>query len=200
MQSLTVHQARFRGHGGTALTFGIRSDTLGFLRGTTTAEYDAAGYLHTHADREMLHQLSTPAVTGGTLEAISAAIDNRRINRSVLISHVGRTTERDSLPQAVDYLVRLEGVQTALVFGIVEDTIHISGRSPDARVHVGDVLRDAFGNVGSGGGHHDVAGAQIPLGIFADYDSDDDRLLEILEQIITARLVSELNLPDETED
>jgi nanoRNase/pAp phosphatase (c-di-AMP/oligoRNAs hydrolase) len=119
----------------TALLFAIRSDTLDFLRGATPEEYEAAGYLHDYADQEMLRQLSTPSITGGTLDAISSAIDNRRAIDAVLISHVGRTSERDALPQAVDYLVRLEGVQTAFVFGIVNGAIHISARSPDPRVH-----------------------------------------------------------------
>ncbi|MDX1745885.1 MAG: bifunctional oligoribonuclease/PAP phosphatase NrnA [Halobacteriales archaeon] len=184
----------------TALLFAIRSDTLGFLRGVTRAEYDAAGFLHDSADHAMIRQLSSPSVTGGTLDAISTAIDNRRTNGSVLISHVGRTNERDSLPQAVDYLVRLEGVQTAIVFGLVRDAVHISARSPDPRVHVGNVLHEAFADVGSGGGHHDVAGGEIPLGIFADFTDDDERLLEIVEQIITARLVAELNLTEEAEE
>ena len=183
----------------TALLFAIRSDTLDFLRGATSVEYDAAGYLHDHVDQEMIRQFSTPSVTGGTLDAISAAIDNRRTNGAVLLSHVGRTGERDSLPQAVDYLVRLEGVETAIVFGLVGDAVHISARSPDPRVHVGDVLHGAFDDVGSGGGHHDAAGGEIPLGIFADYTSDDRRLLDIIERVITARLVAELNLSDETE-
>ena len=184
----------------TALLFAIRSDTLDFLRGATSEEYDAAGHLHEYADQEMLRQLSTPSITGGTLDAISAAIDNRQTTEAVLISHVGRTTERDALPQAVDYLVRLEGVQTAIVFGIVDDAVQISARSPDPRVHAGNVLNEAFGDVGSGGGHHDVAGGEIPLGIVADFTSDDAQLLDILEEIITARLVAELNLSEETEE
>lgn len=184
----------------TALLFAIRSDTLDFLRGATHEEYDAAGYLHEYADQEMIQQLSTPSVSGGTLDAISTAIDNRRINGAVLISHVGRTTERDALPQAVDYLVKLEGVQTAIVFGLVHDAIHISARSPDARVNVGNILNETFEDVGSGGGHYNVAGGEIPLGIFADYTSDDAQLLEIIEQIITARLFEKLNLSEETEE
>ena len=180
----------------TALLFAIRSDTLDFLRGATSEEYDASGYLHEYADQEMVRQLSSPSVSGGTLDAISTAIDNRIINGAVLISHVGRTTERDALPQAVDYLVRLEGVQTAIVFGLVNDAIQISARSPDARVNVGDVLDEAFEDVGSGGGHQDVAGGEIPLGLFADYTSDDAQLLDIVEQIITTRLFAELNLSE----
>lgn len=184
----------------TALLFAIRSDTLDFLRGATDGEYEAAGHLHEYADQEMLRQLSTPSVSGGTLDAISTAIDNRTIQQAVLISHVGRTTERDALPQAVDYLVRLEGVQTAIVFGLVDDAIHISARSPDARVNAGRILHKAFKDVGSGGGHHDVAGGEIPLGIFADYRSDDAQLLEMVEETITARLVAELNLSEKTNE
>ncbi|WP_277555622.1 DHH family phosphoesterase [Halobaculum limi] len=184
----------------TALLFAIRSDTLDFLRGATAAEYDAAEFLHEYADYEMIRQLSTPSVTGGTVDAISTAIDNRRTYGAVLLSHVGRTTERDAIPQAVDYLVRLEGVETAIVFGVVRGTVQISARSPDARVHVGNVLRTAFEDVGSCGGHHDMAGGEIPLGILGDYESDDDQLLEILEEVITARLFAELNLSDGSGD
>jgi len=50
--------------------------------------------------------------------------------------------------------------------------------------------------VGSAGGHNDVAGGEIPLGIFADYTTDDKQLLEIVDRVVTARLFSELDLPD----
>ncbi|QSG09077.1 DHH family phosphoesterase [Halapricum desulfuricans] len=183
----------------TALMIAIRSDTIDFLRGATRAEYEAAGFLQEDVDEEMIRQISSPSVSGATLDAISTAIDNRMTRGAILISHVGRTSERDSLPQAVDYLARLEGVQTAIVFGIVEDTIHVSARSPDPRVHVGNLLRDAFEDVGSGGGHHDVAGGQIPLGIFADYTTDDEQLLDIVERVITDRLSVELNISEDEE-
>jgi len=180
----------------TALLFAIRRETLNFLRGATSAEYDAASYLTDYADSELLQTLSTPSVSGATLDAISTAIKNRSTNSTVLVSHVGRTTERDSVPQAADYLVTLEGVETVVVFGIIHDSIHLSARSPDPRVHVGNVLREAFDDVGSAGGHNDVAGGEIPLGIFADYTTDDDQLLGIVDRVVTARLFSELDLPE----
>lgn len=39
-----------------------------------------------------------------------------------------------------------------------------------------------------------MGGGEIPLGIFADYTDDDDVLLDIVEQVVTARLVAGLNL------
>ncbi|KYH23756.1 DHHA1 domain protein [Halalkalicoccus paucihalophilus] len=118
------------------------------------------------------------------------------IRSSVLITHVGRTTERDALPQAADYLATLEGVETVIVFGIVHDPIHLSARSPDPRIHVGDVLREVFEDVGSADGHHDSAGGEIPLGIFADYTADSEQLLDIVEPVITERLIVKLGLAD----
>jgi len=70
---------------GTALLFAIRRETLGFLRGVTSAEYDAAGWLHEHADGALLRTLSTPSVTGATVDTIAEAVRNRTVRGSVLI-------------------------------------------------------------------------------------------------------------------
>jgi len=180
----------------TGLLFAIRRETLDFLRGTTRAEYEAAGFLHERADTDLLRQLASPSVTGATLDAIATAIDNRRTRGSVLISHVGRTTERDALPQAADYLQTLEGVETAIVFGIVGRSIHLSGRTTDPRIHLGDALEDAFADVGTAGGHQDMAGGEVPLGVFADYTADDEQLLAMVEAVVSDRLVAELRLSE----
>ncbi|EMA18704.1 MULTISPECIES: DHH family phosphoesterase [Haloarcula] len=182
----------------TALLFAIRRETLGFLRGVTPDEYGAAGFLTGTADSDLLRQLSSPSVSGATVDAIADAIENRTVRGSVLISHVGRTGERDALPQAADYLATLEGVETAIVFGIVEDTIQLSARSTDSRVNIGDVLSESLGDVGSAGGHREMAGGEVPLGIFADYTSDDAVLVDIVEQVISARLFAGLNLSEES--
>ncbi|NHN43139.1 bifunctional oligoribonuclease/PAP phosphatase NrnA [Halorubellus sp. JP-L1] len=181
----------------TALLFAIRRETLDFLRGVTDAEYAAAGFLHPFADDDLLQRLSRPAVSGATVDAIADAIDNRTVTGSVLLSHVGRTSERDALPQAADYLVTLEGVSTAIVFGIVDDDIQLSGRSTDSRVNVGSVLSEAFGDVGSAGGHQEMAGGEIPLGIFADYGDEGAPLVDVVERVVTKRLFSVLNIGDD---
>jgi len=178
----------------TALLFAIRRETLDFLRGVTREEYEAAAYLHEFSEPEMVRKLSTPAVSSATVDTIAHAIENRRVTASVLISQVGRTSERDALPQAADYLMTLEGVQTAIVFGLVENTIQISARSTDSRVHIGSVLNSAFDDVGSAGGHREMAGGTIELGIFSGYTTDDNQLMGIVDQVITARLLNALNI------
>lgn len=178
----------------TALLFAIRRETLGFLRGVTRAEYDAAGFLHESTDGDLLRQLASPAVSGATADAIATAIEHRTIHGSTLLSNVGRTSERDALPQAADYLATLEGVETAIVFGIVEDTVQLSARSTDSRVHVGDALSEAFADVGNAGGHREMAGGEIPLGLFADDAADSEVLCDLVETVVTARLAKTLGL------
>jgi nanoRNase/pAp phosphatase (c-di-AMP/oligoRNAs hydrolase) len=48
-------------------------------------------------------------------------------------------------------------------------------------------LRRAFGEVGSAGGHSDMAGAQIPLGLFADVADDDADLVEFVSERVSRR-------------
>jgi nanoRNase/pAp phosphatase (c-di-AMP/oligoRNAs hydrolase) len=180
----------------TALLFAIRQETLGFLRGATTAEYQAGATLHDNSDRDLLRRLSNPSVSGVTVDAIADAIKNRSVRGSVLITTVGRTSERDALPQAADYLATLEGVETAIVFGITDGSIQISARSTDPRVDIGDVLENSFEGIGSAGGHREMAGGEVPMGIFAEYTSDDDQLVTIVEEVVTARLLAGLNLSD----
>lgn len=178
----------------TALLFAIRRETLGFLRGATRAEFEAACVLHDATDRELLRALSSPSVSGATIDAISDAIDNRVVHGPVLISHVGRTSERDSLPQAADYLATLEGIETAIVFGVVEDAIELSARSTDSRVHIGNVLRETLGDVGSAGGHREMGGGRISLGIFAECMTTDAQFIRIVETVVTRRLTAGLGL------
>ena len=83
------------------------------------------------------------------------------------------------------------------MFGIVERTIQLSARSTDSRTHVGEMLRRCFGDVGSAGGHREMAGGEIPLGIFADQATEDTDLVDIVERVVTNRLIDELNLGEE---
>ncbi len=53
----------------TALVFAIRRETLEFLRGVTAAEYAAAAELHDRADSDLLRKLSTPSVSGATIDS-----------------------------------------------------------------------------------------------------------------------------------
>lgn len=171
----------------TALLFAIRRETLDFLQNVTKKEYAAALYLHPFVDLSLLREMNDPPLSEITVDAIAEAIRTRTVQSAYLVASVGRSTERDVLPQAADYLLNLEGVQTVLVFGISGDQIHVSARSADSRVDLGSLLETVFGDVGSAGGHDDRAAAQIPLGLFADASKNGDDLIDIAARIIERR-------------
>ncbi|KKF40168.1 phosphoesterase [Halorubrum saccharovorum] len=177
----------------TALLFGIHRETLSFTRETTAAEHAAASYLHSLADHSLIESLSNSVFTCETLSGIGDAIANREVRGSCLVSSLGRIHERDILPQAADYLLKLEGVSTTVVFGIVDDNIQLSARTNNSQLHIGELLKNTFDEDGSAGGHHDMAGGQIPLGLLGPVDEDDEVATDLLNQSVKKRLFSALD-------
>jgi nanoRNase/pAp phosphatase (c-di-AMP/oligoRNAs hydrolase) len=146
---------------------------------------------------ELLKQITSSVISVGTLNVLGDAIKNRKMKGSYLLSNVGFIRDSDTLSQAADYLLRLEGVTTAVVYGIIEDSgIYISARTKDIRVSMGEVLKEAFKDVGSAGGHNGMAAAQIPLGIF-DSVKDKDSLIYLCEEAVTKRFLAEVGAEDE---
>ncbi len=76
---------------------------------------------------------------------------------------------------------------------MIKDTVYVSARNKDVRIHMGGVLRRAFGDVGSAGGHAHAAGAQIPLGIFGE-TNEKDLLAKLITEAITKRLLSAVGM------
>jgi nanoRNase/pAp phosphatase (c-di-AMP/oligoRNAs hydrolase) len=182
----------------SALLFALHRERLDFIREPTEREYEAALTVYPAAELEVLEQLYGSAFSPATLDAIGRAISTRERRSSSLVADVGRTAETDALPQAADYLLNLEGVDTVLVYGIVGNAIRLSARSIDPRVHIGETLETGFDDLGSVGGHHDMAGGRIELGLFADdVDEDADELLGFAGGRLTQRFFEALNLEDE---
>ncbi len=181
-----------------ALLYGIRTDTLEFKRNTCPADLTAAAFLYPLADHEVLSSLDTPPLSVETLDVLGEAIRNKLIKGSYLVSSAGFVLDRDVIPQAADYLLNLEGVTTVVVFGLGEETIYVSGRTKDIRVNIGNVLSDAFGDIGSAGGHATIAAAQIPLGIFSGI-KDKQNLLELSEGAIIKRFFRVTGIEKEEE-
>lgn len=176
-----------------ALLYGIRIDTKDFTREVGEADFEAAATLITQANSETLQKVETPSVGADVLELIAAAIRNRTAHGSALTSCVGRISNRDAIAQASEQLLTMAGIKTTLVYGFAEDTVYLSGRARGADLDLGEVFRDAFNQIGSAGGHADMAGAQLPLGILADTDdADAEALSKIVSDVINEQFFEAL--------
>jgi len=181
----------------TALLYGIRTDTLDFKRNTDSADLSAASYLYPLSDHDVLDQLERPSMSIETLDVLGEAINNRQVIGSYLLTNVGNIRDRDTLPQAADYLLNLEGISTSIVFGVSEDQIFISGRSNDIRVNLGDVMKRAFG-AEAGGGHATAAAAQISLGVFS-VSKDRQTLLRLVNEAVVKRFLGAVGVEETAE-
>ena len=178
----------------TALFYGIYVDTKKFSK-LSHVDLKAIEFLAGKVDYELLDKIEHPDISTETAEILARAILNRRIYKNVVISNVGFITNRDAIAESADFLLRLEGINTVLVFGIVDDRIEISARTRDVRVNIGAVLREAFGDIGSGGGHSQSGGARIPLGIFK-LAKDKNSLLRLAEEAITEKFLEALKVKE----
>jgi nanoRNase/pAp phosphatase (c-di-AMP/oligoRNAs hydrolase) len=168
----------------TGLLYGIRSDTRDFRRNVTPQDLSNAAFLLPLTDSDLLDQIMSPSLSQETLDVLGNAIRNRRIQSGYLFANVGYVRNRDSLPQAADLLISLEGVNTALVYGISDDAIVISSRNRDIRLHIGNVLEEAFGDIGDAGGHPNMAAATIPLFYFRRVKNKEELLSLVMDPLL----------------
>jgi len=177
----------------TALLFGIRIDTKDFSREVSNADFEAASFLSPYVDHSALDRIEAPSMGPEVLDTLARAIRNREVRGDALATNVGEIADRDALAQAADRLLDMEGVRLTLVYGYRDDTLYASGRARGTAVDLGETLRDAFGSIGSAGGHADMAGAQVDLGVWdAAYVEGDDEFEELVTEVMNARFFETL--------
>jgi nanoRNase/pAp phosphatase (c-di-AMP/oligoRNAs hydrolase) len=172
----------------TGLLYGIRVDTKDFAREVSTADFEAAAYLLPHADTSVLERVESPSISADTFSTMARAIRNRELDGTVLATCVGSLSDRDALAQAADQLLNMDGVTTTLVYGFRDGIVYVSARARGTDIDLGETMRAAFGQIGSAGGHADMAGAQIPLGLLGEVEGEEqESLTSVVSEVITER-------------
>jgi nanoRNase/pAp phosphatase (c-di-AMP/oligoRNAs hydrolase) len=162
----------------TALLYGIKSDTLGLERGGTKADLDAFAFLYLLANHNALRRIDRPDLSEAALDVLAQGLARRRILHGVFFSHLGRVAVVDLVPQFADFGLQAEGVEWSVVSGVVGADLHISIRNVGYVRSAGEVARDAFGDLGSAGGHRTMAKAVIPLERLGDADNGANRAVQ----------------------
>lgn len=149
----------------TGLLYGIQSDTNQLTTGCSKAEFDACAALFSGIDEDLLDRVANPQVSDDVLQIKARAITEKRIEGAFAVCDVGEVSNTDAIPQAADELMHLEGVTAVVVYGENDGTVHLSGRSRDDRVHMGETLRHAISDIpmANAGGHARMGGGQLSL-------------------------------------
>lgn len=181
----------------TALLLGIKTDTLDFTS-SNTSDLDMEAYraLLGSVDRSALADIINFPLPGLVFETEAQAYKDRRVTNTTLVSFIGECSSqhRDIIPYIADRFSRMEGVNTVIIMGIIENHLIASVRSIDSRVDVLELCNSTFGKEFSGA-KEGSGGTRIPLGPVLECIKDEETKEKVMKEIsdnFTERVFSHL--------
>lgn len=178
----------------TALMHGLSTDTDDFMLARAT-DFRAAAMIVEVCDRDLLQDLSRRLIAPTAMDVIARALQALVVRRNFAMTGVGfvSETERDTIAQAADFLVRREDIDTCVVYGVVGDKyIEGSLRTHSPSVDPAVWLEQAFGADEKGrpfgGGRRDKGGFRIPIG-FLGRVTDRQQLWQLVEHAVRTALL-----------
>lgn len=162
----------------TALLYGIKTDTLFLERGSNLADLSAFTFLYPFANKTMIARIERPALPREDLEALGRALSRLQLENGVAVLHMGEINREDVIPQMAEFCLQIEGVEWAVVSGLVKERVVISVRNLGYVKSAGEIMKRLYDDIGSAGGHRAMAKAVIPL------DRFKERFGEVSEKVI----------------
>jgi nanoRNase/pAp phosphatase (c-di-AMP/oligoRNAs hydrolase) len=146
----------------TALLYGIRSDTLALSRRVTDDDLQAFVTLYPIANYNMLKQIERPELPAEFAKILSRALARMEVVDGLAVLNLGQVARDDIIVQVADFCLQFEGVEWVAVAGKLGSDLVIAvrnyGMSGD---NAGDAVQTLFGDIGSAGGHRNMAKAVI---------------------------------------
>ena len=174
----------------TALFYGIKTDTLGLVRGAGPADVAAYFALQPLVDVEALVTIERAQVPEEYFQSLDAALHSAYIYGHVVTSFIGQMRRPDLAAEMADLFLRLRGVQWAICIGVYRHELILSIRTRSGKSGAGQLARAIVGEQGTAGGHGSMAGGQLPL-LGANPESLADELV--------GRALVRLGVPRESE-
>jgi nanoRNase/pAp phosphatase (c-di-AMP/oligoRNAs hydrolase) len=169
----------------TALLVGIKTDTYDLVsENVTDLDFTAYRHLIEHVNRRHLSAIINYPIPAYYFE-LRSQLDREnqyRIDNGVFVGGVGfiSASKRDTLPMMAEERSRAEGIQTAIIFAIVEDHLEVSVRSAGVSVDVNALCQKIFGKQYAGG-KMGAGAAKIPMGFFSIVDATEDTQTKMWE-------------------
>ncbi|HEV8615772.1 MAG TPA: DHH family phosphoesterase [Methylomirabilota bacterium] len=147
----------------TALLYGIKADTQHLERGATRADMEAFAFVHALANHSALRRIERPELPDEALDVLALGIRRRHLVHGVVFSHLGTVAYPELVAQFADLFLQVEGAEWSVVSGTVHGELHISVRNVGYVRAAGEVVGQAFADLGGAGGHRSMAKAVIRL-------------------------------------
>jgi nanoRNase/pAp phosphatase (c-di-AMP/oligoRNAs hydrolase) len=153
----------------TVLFFGIKTDTRGLSRNTSPSDVKAYLYLQSRIDVNALAMIEQAQVPLAYYRSIYNAIHAGRVfDDDTVIAYIGKLSYPDLGAELADFFMRLKGVKWVLCTGVFRDELILSMRSRSRKNGAGQLISKIIGDIGTAGGHGNMAGGHIKLGKTVD--------------------------------
>jgi nanoRNase/pAp phosphatase (c-di-AMP/oligoRNAs hydrolase) len=146
----------------TAMFYGIKTDTRGLSRGSSSADEVAFVRLLHRLDQRELSKVELASLGREYFRSLSRGLHAAGVHGQAVISRLGNMVQPDFAAEMADILIRLQGVHAALCLGQHDGTLHVSLRT-DMGQDAGMIIQKVVLPPGKAGGHGTMAGGQIPL-------------------------------------
>lgn len=154
----------------TALQFGIKTDTASFERHFYDVDLRAYQYLGRYADHALLSRIARSNFHRHWLEILAKACTNMYSVKSGQYTFVDAVDNPDVLVITADFLMQVYEIRWVAVAGIYQGQVVIIFRGDGVALDVGRLAEQVFSDVGSAGGHKDMARAEFSLAAAGETD------------------------------
>ncbi len=163
----------------TALTYGIKTDTMDLSRGATPLDERIFREVYAVADKRVLSHIERARVPQEYFVVLERALRRAQVTDFALTTFLGEIDHSDMVAEVADLLFRLDGIKWVMVSGFNGPLLYCSIRALAGKdVKAGAVAREI--SSGKGGGHDTFAAAQIPIP--ESEDADPGQMYEDLRE------------------
>jgi len=177
----------------TALLVGLKTDTQDLTSETAESlDFEAQQHLIKYIDRQKFVSIINYPLPEYYFELKQRANEVKYIANSTIVAGVGiiSPAKRDIIPVIADEFLRMSGIETSIIFAIIDDCIDVSMRSINITVDIEEFLQTVFK---TGGGKKGAGRAKIPLGFFELNGIDNDAknaLWEVVKTFVIQKVMT----------
>ena len=147
----------------TALFYAIKTDTQNFVRQGQLEDMKAFRWIYPYIHPSLLSDIERAPIARSSFKNILKGLGEAVFQKNTAHSFLGKTDHSDTLVLVADFLMQIKGVNRSWVGGIVGPKLIIIFRAGGIKQDVGKLASQVFGEIGSAGGHKNMARAEIPL-------------------------------------
>ncbi len=148
----------------TVLFYGIKTDTMGLIRGASSDDVAAYFYLQPHIDVDALLEIERAQLSTEYFKRLHTALESALVYEGVVVSFVGAMNRPDLAAEMADLFMRLQGSRWVICMGTYRGDLILAVRTRNRRGGAGQLARNIVGSQGTAGGHGIMAGGQMQLG------------------------------------